>query len=135
MADAKAESMAERPLTNAAGATLGFRPADVAIMNKQMEQRRENVIAENHASNYDPKSNRCYVEIFEWKRIGATSEIEIQSRNVYDAQTDDLLAFANIKNGKKVGMVDPDHRAITDANLGWDDADAYMDEKMRARRK
>ena len=69
VAEAKAESMAERPLTDADGAALGFGPAGVAAMNRQMEQRRANVILENHSSNYDPKSNRCYIEIFCFVKI------------------------------------------------------------------
>jgi hypothetical protein len=135
MADEKAESMTERPITDAEGASLGMKPADVAFMNKQIEQRRANVIMSSHASNYDPKTNHCYIEIIIHKRFGKNFEIEVKHRQVYDAQTDDLLSFTKIENGQKVGIVfDHDHRTTTNDNLGYDDANAYMDEKMRARR-
>lgn len=56
-------------------------------------------------------------------------------RQVYDGQTDDLLANAQMKNGEKAGTVfDHGHRRTTDNNLGFDDANTYMDEKMRAGR-
>lgn len=135
MADEKAYAMTEHPLTNADGASVGLKPADVAAMNKEMEQRRANVMLESHASNYDAKSNRCYIEIIIHKRLGKNFENEVKHRQVYDAQTDDLLSFTKIENGQKVGMVfDPDHRTTADNNLGFDDANTYMDQKMRARR-
>ena len=50
---------------------------------------------------------------------------------------DDLLAFAHITNGKKNGIVfdHQNHQTTTDANLGWDDANAYIDEMMADKRK
>jgi hypothetical protein len=135
MADEKAESMTERPLTNAEGASIGLKPADVASMNTRMEQRSANVIMSGHASNYDANHNRCYIEIVDHRRVGRNYESERQSRQVYDAQTDDLLSFAKIENGKKVGMVfDAEHVTTMGSNLGWDDANSYMDDKMRAKR-
>jgi hypothetical protein len=45
-----------------------------------------------------------------------------------------MLSFAKIEKGKKVGMVfDHEHKSATDNNLGFDDANAYMGEKMRRR--
>jgi hypothetical protein len=136
MADEKADSMTERPLTNAEGASIGLKPADLAAMNKQVEQRMANVIMYNHASNYDAKTNRCYIEVVKQWRYGRQFEFEMHSRQVYDAQTDDLLAFTRIDKGEKGGLVfDPEHRSTADNNFGFDDANTYMDEKMRARRK
>jgi hypothetical protein len=135
MADEKADSMTEHPLTNAEGASAGWTPTDVAILNKQIEQRLANVIMSSHDSNYDAKTNRCYIEIIAQWKYGQHFEFEQYMRQIFDGQTDDLLSFAQIKNGKKVGMVfDPDHKVTVDSNLGFDDADAYIDEKMRARR-
>jgi hypothetical protein len=135
MADEKAESMEERLLTDAKGASLGLKPADVAAMNKQIEQRRANVVVSSHASNYDLKTNRCYIEIIKQWKYGQHSEFERYTREVYDAQTDKLLAYAYINGGQMVGIVyDPEHERAADNNLGFDDTNAYMDEKMRARR-
>jgi hypothetical protein len=135
MADEKAESMMERPMTAAEGASMGLKPADVAAMNRLTEQRLANVIMSSHSSNYDAKQNRCYIEIVDHRRAGRNFEIDVQVRGVYDGQTDDMLSFAKIENGKKVGMVfDPEHTSTMGTNLGWDDANSYMDEKMRAKR-
>jgi hypothetical protein len=135
MADEKADSMTERPMTDADGASVGLSAADVAFLNQQMQQRWANVSMYNHASNYDPKSNRCYIEIVKQWKYGQHFEFEQYNRQVYDVQTDDLLSFAQINKGVKMGMVfDPEHRKTVDNNLGFDDANAYIDEKMRVRR-
>ena len=132
MADEKAKSMTEHPMTYAEGASVGLKPADVAEINKQIVQRMVNVTMSNHASNYDAKTNRCYIEIVKQWRYGRQFEFKAYNRQVYDAQTDDLLSFAKIEKGNKVGLVfDPEHRRTAD--LGFDDANAYMDEKMRRR--
>jgi hypothetical protein len=70
------------------------------------------------------------------QKFGRNKENEIEHRQIYDGQTDDLLAFTQIKNGKKVGMVfDREHRNKTSDNLGWDDASASVDEMMLDKRK
>jgi hypothetical protein len=76
MADEKAESMTERLMTDAKGASVGLKPADVALMNEQIELRMANVITSSHASNYDPKGNRCYIEIVKQWRDGRDFESE-----------------------------------------------------------
>ena len=82
-------------------------------------------------SNYDAKANRCYVEITLRKKWGKQKENEEEVWQVYDGQTDDVLAYAAIENGKKVGMVfDPD----VNRREGWDDANAYMDARMHQQR-
>jgi hypothetical protein len=135
MADEKAESMTERPLTNAEGASLGLKPADVAFMNKQVELRMANVIMSSHASNYDPKRKRCYVEIVKQWKDGHNFDFEQYVREIYDGQTNDLLGYVRINMGVKIGVVyDPEHQRAPENNLGFDDANAYMDEKMRTRR-
>ena len=77
-------------------------------------------------SRYSPKSNRCYVEM----RV-QTSDPNQHSdrfgRFLYDGQTRELLAFAQIQNGKKSGRVfDLQHRTTSFENAGWDDASAYI---------
>ena len=130
----KADSMTERPMTDAKGASVGLKPADVAIMNKQIELRMANVITSSHASNYDPKSNRCYVEIVKQWRHGQDFEFEQYVRQLYDGQTNNLLGYVRINRGLKIGAVyDPDYKSLADNNLGFDNANAYMDQKMRRR--
>jgi hypothetical protein len=136
MADEKAESMQLRPLTVADGATLGMSAADVDALNRSVEAGRE-IISEFHSSRYDAKNNRCYMESYVRQKFGRKKENELEQRQIYDAQTDDLLAFAKIENGKKVGMVfDREHPTkLLGQDLGWDDANAYIDEMMLDRRR
>jgi hypothetical protein len=88
-------------------------------------------------SKYDAKFNRCYIEIFDHHKAAGPHPLDLQIRQIYDAQKDDLLAFAKIENGTKVGMVfDHDnHQTTSDKTLGWDDANGYIDEMMAEIRK
>ncbi len=98
--------------------------------------RGPEIILQWHKSKYDPKFNRCYIEQFRHVKVGMRKEIESQMHSLMDLLTDDMLAFAKIENGKKVGMVfDPGHRPTRDTNLGWDDANAYIDEMMLEQRR
>ena len=77
-------------------------------------------------SRYSPHTNRCYVEM----RV-QTGDLGNRSdrfgRYLYDGQTRELLAFAQIQNGKKSGRVyDLQHRTTTFENDGWDDASEYI---------
>jgi hypothetical protein len=74
--------MAEHPMTDAEGASVGLKPADVAAMNKEIEQRMANVTMSNHASNYDAKTNRCYIEIVKQWRYGRQFELEAYTREL-----------------------------------------------------
>jgi hypothetical protein len=135
MADDKADSMQRHPLTVAEGAGIGLSARDVDAINSNYETTTENLFS-SHSSRYDAKSNRCYIETLERKKLGRNKETELQYRQIYDGQTDEVLAFAQILNGKKVGLVfDPEHRQTTNTNLGWDDANAYIDEMMLEKRR
>jgi hypothetical protein len=77
-------------------------------------------------SHYSPSTNRCYVEV----RV-QTGELNERShrfgRYLYDGQTKEMLAFAQIQNGKKSGKVfDLRHRTTSFENAGWDDASEYI---------
>jgi hypothetical protein len=44
-------------------------------------------------------------------------------------QVDDLVAFNKNEDEKKVGMVfDHSHQSTSNGNLGWDDADTFMND-------
>jgi hypothetical protein len=92
----------------------------------------QQVIFSIWTSRYDPKSNRCYIRLDSHTRNAA---FDIETHQVYDGQKDDLLASANIKNGKKSGTVfDDSHRSTTDENHGWNDALDYMEVMMTDKR-
>jgi hypothetical protein len=80
-------------------------------------------------SRYSPMTNRCYVEM----RV-QTVDLNKDSRfgrYLYDGQTREMLAFAQIQNGKKSGRVfDLNHRTTSFENAGWDDATEYIDAMM-----
>jgi hypothetical protein len=77
-------------------------------------------------SRYSPSTNRCYVEM----RV-QTGDLDENAdrfaRYLYDGQTKEMLAFAQIQNGKKSGKVfDLHHRTTSFENAGWDDASEYI---------
>jgi len=56
------------------------------------------------------------------------SKLDYNSQILFDGQTGEMLAFARIERGQKVGMVfDRQHRVTTRDNAGWDDANAYLE--------
>ena len=81
-------------------------------------------------SRYSPRTNRCYVEL----RV-QTGELNEHSdrfgRYLYDGETREMLAFAQIQNGRKSGKVfDLHHRTTSFENAGWDDASEYIYTRM-----
>ena len=86
-------------------------------------------------SRYSAMTNRCYVEIR--VQIG---ELDERSHRVgqylYDGQTKEMLAFAQIQNGKKSGKVfDLYHPTTSFENAGWDDASEYIYAMMAGDRR
>jgi hypothetical protein len=75
---------------------------------------------------YSPSTNRCYVEIR--VQTGALGEQSDRfGQYLYDGETRELLAFAQIQNGKKSGKVfDLHHPTKSFENAGWDDASDYI---------
>jgi hypothetical protein len=78
-------------------------------------------------SHYSPRTSRCYVEMRVETMPAGDDQPDRFGRFLYDGQTKELLAFAEIKDGKKSGRVfDLNHRTTTFANSGWDDANEYI---------
>jgi hypothetical protein len=77
-------------------------------------------------SRYSASTNRCFVEM----RVQTGDLNENSDRfaqYLYDGQTREMLAFAQIQNGKKSGKVfDLHHRTTSFENAGWDDASEYI---------
>jgi len=93
-------------------------------------------LTKDQVSHYDPPSNRCYIELTVQKANPKGFDDYI-NRSLYDGQTKELLAFARIEKSKKVGMIFDRQHSMADPtkNLGWDDASAYINEKMFDNRK
>ncbi len=87
-------------------------------------------ISQDQVSRYSPRTSRCYVEM-RVQTLDPQEQSERFGRFLYDGQTKELLAFAEIKDGKKSGRVfDLYHRTITFENAGWDDANEYIHTMM-----
>ena len=71
------------------------------------------------------------VEIVKQWRYGQDFEFEQYVRQLYDGQTNNLLAYARINMGLKIGAVNDDYQSTADDS--FDNANAYMDQKMRRR--
>lgn len=81
-------------------------------------------------SRYSPTTNRCYVEM-RVETVDRNNQPERFGQYLYDGQTKEMLAFAQIQNGKKSGRVfDPYHSTTSYENAGWDDASEYIDTMM-----
>ena len=78
----------------------------------------------SQASRYDPRANRCYVEL-----TVLTDDINTIHRYLYDGQTKEMLAHAARVNGKKEGQIfnnQPNPPGIA----GYFEATEYIDEMM-----
>jgi hypothetical protein len=104
MSDEKAEALSWHDMSVADGAAMGLMsPAAVAAWNDKI---RPEVVSSWNTSKYDPINNRCYGRIYSHTK---KANLDTEYDQVYDLQTDDLLAHADIKNGKKSGIIwDPD---------------------------
>jgi hypothetical protein len=90
-------------------------------------------VTQSQVLRYNPRTNRCYVELIVQ---AADKPTDYQHRVLYDGQTNEMLAFAEIHNGKKGGKVfDQQHRTTNLDNAGWDDASEYIDQMMAEDRK
>ncbi len=77
-------------------------------------------------SRYSPRTNRCYVEM-RVQTVDLNEHSDRFAQYLYDGQTREMLAFAQIQNGKKSGKVfDLHHRTTSFENAGWDDASEYI---------
>ena len=56
-------------------------------------------LAQEHVSHYDPKTNRCYVEL-DVHMADLSKWDDYRSRNLYDGQTGEILAWTRDQKGK-----------------------------------
>ena len=82
----------------------------------------------SQVSHYDPRTNRCYVEVTE--QSGSTYH-----RYLYDGQTKEVLATASTVKGKKEGAIFDKRRNPTGDTHEYFEADKYIDEMMAEDRR
>jgi hypothetical protein len=144
MALKKLEEVVTHPMTYQDGISLSGSAADVDRLNRMYEQTFGRVVGEQQWSHYNPKTNRCYIEIYVHKRPQRTPAVEREVRPtrgppaqetevwfLFDAQMDELLAQAetNLTTDRKDGTVF-DTNANFEARSGWDAAMAYINAVM-----
>jgi hypothetical protein len=113
-----------RPITYSEGAVSGMSAAQVDQLNLEALE----VLGEAEWSHYNPKTNRCYIEIYLHNRHRKPPLREEEWWYVYDAQTDDVLGYANVTSAGKWGVV-YDHKYAARKD-GWDAAMAYIEAVM-----
>ena len=87
-------------------------------------------LTQEQVSHYDPKSNRCYVELTV-QMADLTKVNDYFSRSVYDGQTGEMLAFSSSEKGVKKGFV----MGSAGGGVGFDAANAKIDALMADDRK
>jgi len=142
---AKAEATDVKALELAAGDVTGVDAAQDAVAAgtgidavAACEARGAAILAGNPVpsawqsqhSLYNRLTSRCYIEM-RVETPAAGSGRDRTGRFLYDGNTGELLAFAEIRDGQKSGRVfDLTHATATFANDGWDDAISYIRQKM-----
>ena len=84
----------------------------------------------SQVSHYDPRTNRCYVEL-----NVLTNDINTFHRYLYDGQTKEVLATASTVKGNKEGAIFDKRRNPTGDTHEYFEADKYIDEMMAEDRK
>jgi hypothetical protein len=84
-------------------------------------------LSQSQTSHYNPKTNRCYVELTV-QTADTTKPLDNFSRSLFDGQTGEVLTRATINKGAKWGMVYVRHE-VTSSSF-FDDANAYIDKMM-----
>jgi hypothetical protein len=96
------------------------------------------VLESRGSSKYDATNNRCYILIYQHIRKSRLG-LEKVSSQLLDAQVDELLASAQIENGKKTGYIWDEsyqgQRYFKDGEAAWDAAIKYMNEMIADPRK
>ena len=105
--EASPPAVAQQPVAQPPTATEVFTlRSKCAALGEQILEGNDIGIAltQSQTSHYDPKTNRCYVELTV-ETADTTQPLNERSVFLYDGQTKEVLAFARNENGKKSGMV------------------------------
>ncbi len=100
------------------------------------ENALEPDFAHQQTSHYQPRTNRCYVEINVHSANIISPDYQL-TRYLYDGQTKELLAMSKVelKNNKQYGRVyDPQHGPEAKKS-GYEETQAYIDERTFEDRK
>jgi hypothetical protein len=87
-------------------------------------------ISKTLTSHYDPRSNHCYGDVL---TENIRRDVSYHNRSLFDLQTCEILAFAKIEKGLKVGMVFGRLSNMKD-DFGFTDANEYIDQMTKEER-
>ena len=79
----------------------------------------------SQVSRYDPRTNRCYVEL-----TVVTDDVNTLHRYLFDGQTKEMLAHAARVKGNMEGQIFNSQRNPTGVFVGYFEASEYIDEMM-----
>ncbi len=85
-------------------------------------------LAQSQISHFDPKTNRCYVEL-DVHMADLSKFDDDNGRYLYDGQTGEMLAWSRSTRGKKTGFV------VGPGAGGFDAANTKIDDLMADDRK
>ena len=110
---------------------FNLRSLCAALAGKMLEEQAIGAaLTQSQISRYDPRTNRCYVEI----TVQSSKDSRYQHRYLYDGQTKELLASSRSEKGIRGGMIFDRQHIPTRAD-GWDDANEYIDQMMAEDKK
>jgi hypothetical protein len=97
-------------------------------------------LSQPQESHYDPKTNRCYVQL-----TVMSAKPGDYTTDLYDGQTREMLAFASVEHGEKVGVVfvpqntfDKPGRKLmgtTNTDAGFTEAREFINKAMEDNRR
>ena len=102
-----------------------------AELGEKIMEENDIGMALSQVSRYDPRTNRCYVELIV-VAADVTKSKGVFHRYLYDGQTKELLASASRDNDRPMGgqVFDREHRPASFTNNGYDDTNEYIDQMM-----
>jgi hypothetical protein len=107
-----------------------------AELGEKIMEENDIGMALSQVSRYDPRTNRCYVELIVLT-ADPTKSKGIFHRYLFDGQTKELLASASRDNDRPMGgqVFDKQHRPASSTNNWYDDTNEYIDKMMAEDRK
>jgi hypothetical protein len=109
---------------------FNLRSRCAALGEKMLEETAVgSALTKSETTHFDARTNHCYVDYFVHD-IENGRVARYQNRSLFDGQTGEILAFAKIEKGERVGMI---FGRISDMrnDLGFSDANEYIDRMMK----
>ncbi|MDA8084004.1 MAG: hypothetical protein M0024_10145 [Nitrospiraceae bacterium] len=114
-----------RPLPQSATEIFNLRSECARLGNMIVKENPVGVaLASSQISKYEPRTNRCYVEVVV-QTANAKIAPDYLHRYLFDGQTKQMLAFAQYEKGVKDGMI------VDKSGSGFEDAVKHIEKVMK----